>query len=91
MSSAAVPNTPYRARDDARPPRPVRVWIPILLVWLVVIPLGLILTPLVMIIAFFWGLNPFVTITRLTAVLFALWGLEVDVTSHDAHVRIRFL
>jgi hypothetical protein len=69
--------------------RPVRLWIPLVLVWILLAPLALLLAPIAIVLALIVGLNPFAAIWAVGRVVTALNGVNVEVESPDANVLVR--
>lgn len=68
--------------------RPIRVWLPLVLIWILLAPLLVIIVPVIMILGAVAGMNPFSALSRLGAVFCALSGTHVEVQAPDASVFV---
>lgn len=66
--------------------RPIRLWIPLILIWILVAPLVLLLIPFALVAALVIGINPFNAIASLAAIFTALSDTCVEVDTPDARV-----
>jgi len=75
-------------RVRAQGERPIRVWLPLILIWILLAPLLVIVVPVVMVLGALAGMNPFSAVGRLWAVFCALSGTHVEVEAPDASVFV---
>lgn len=75
----------------ARGRRPVRIWLPMVLVWLALAPVALVLSPLILLALAACRLNPFAATAALVRLAASLSGTLVEVDSPDARVHIRLV
>jgi hypothetical protein len=66
--------------------RPIRLWIPLILIWIVLAPFVILLAPFALLLALVVGLNPFVAAGALIALIAALSDTCVEVEAPDARV-----
>lgn len=71
--------------------RPIRLWLPVILVWLLLAPFALILAPFALIAAVVCRFNPIAAIVAVWRILWALGGVRVEVESPRAHIFIRMI
>ncbi|MGA0599967.1 hypothetical protein ACO2Q3_04600 [Caulobacter sp. KR2-114] len=66
--------------------RPIRIWLPLVLIWILLAPLLVLIVPAVMILGAIAGMNPFAAVGSFFAVFCALSGTHVEVEAPDASV-----
>ncbi len=69
--------------------RPIRLWLPLILVWILLLPFLVLIVPAVMILGAIAGLNPLAAAGSFFAVFCALAGTHVEVEAPDAHVLVQ--
>jgi hypothetical protein len=86
-----APPSPSPQARVARPPHRtvVRLWLPLTALWIILAPFAILLAPLLLLAPQARGLRPYRAVFALGAALFATAGMEVDVDTPDALVRIR--
>lgn len=72
----------------ARGARPIRIWLPLVLVWILLAPFLVLIVPAVMILGAVAGLNPLTALGSFAAVFCALAGTHVEVEAPDASVLV---
>ena len=74
-----------------RPPRALRLWVPLFLVWIVLLPLIVLLLPVSCIAAWLLGMRPLRALGVLFRVANALPGTRVEIDRCSSSVVIRIL
>jgi len=75
-------------RVQADGARPVRIWLPLILVWILLLPFLVLIVPVVMILGALAGMNPLTALASFFGVFCALAGTHVEVEAPDAHVLL---
>ena len=75
-------------RIRAQGEKPIRVWLPLILIWILLAPLLVIIVPVILVLGALCGMNPFAALGRLGAVFCALSGTHVEVEAPDASVFV---
>ena len=76
-------------RVHARGARPLRFWLPLLLVWLLLSPLIVLAALLVILAGPIFRVNPFALLADVCGALAGLTGTLVEIDAPDASVLIR--
>lgn len=75
-------------RIAPRTGRPVRLWLPVILLWIVLSPFALLLAPLAMIYGAAIGRNPFEPLILAVRLFWSLSGFRLDVRQPASSVHI---
>ncbi|MFI4975743.1 MAG: hypothetical protein ACHP84_14480 [Caulobacterales bacterium] len=85
-----VSANPVRAED--RPQRAtIRLWLPVLLIWLILVPVAVICLPLILAAGLIYRVSPWMAMERISDLLFALGGTQIEIENPGALMRIKFL
>lgn len=68
--------------------KPVRIWLPLVLVWILLAPFLVLIVPAVMILGAFARLNPLASLGVFFGVFCALAGTHIEVEAPDARVLV---
>jgi hypothetical protein len=79
------------ARDPARRPVRIRLWLPLTPLWMLLAPFALLLAPLLALAPETRGIPPYRAAFAIGATLIAMSGTVVDVDAPGAVIKIRIL
>ncbi len=76
---------------ERRSGKPIRLWLPVILIWLLLAPFVVVLAPFCLIAAAVLRVNPLAGAAAVGSVLWELGGLRIEVDSPGARILITMI